>query len=256
MNDVNNSSELQMQVIPIPGQGGFHFSAVRPEDLGASTYTLVTIVVDITGSVQPFAKELLKMVKTVVEACKKSDMSENLMIRLVAFNATVQEIHGFKPLSSIDINNYEEFDPNGTTALFDATYSSISASLTYGKTLRTKDFAINAAVYIITDGDDNASIMSASDVAEKMKKARMGEEVESLISILVGLKDPNLGIDYYNKITKKLEKFKKDGELTQFVDVGDATVQRLAKLANFVSQSISSQSQVLGSGAPSQPLAF
>jgi len=256
MNDVNDSTELQMQVIPIPGQGGFHFSAVRPEDLGSSTYTLVTIVVDITGSVQPFAKELLETVKTVVAACKKSDMSENLMIRLVTFNTYVQEIHGFKPLSTIDVDSYEEFYPDGMTALFDATYSSISASLTYGKTLIAQDFTVNAAVYIITDGDDNASKMDATDVAEKMKKAKMGEEIESLISILVGLKDPNLGQDYYDKITKRLEKFKKDGELTQFVSVGDATAQRLAKLANFVSQSISSQSQVLGSGSPSQPLTF
>ena len=44
--------------------------------------------------------------------------------------------------------------------------------------------------------------------------------------------------------------------LSQFVDAGDATPQRLAKLAQFVSQSISLQSRALGSGAPSQPLTF
>ena len=39
------------------------------------------------------------------------------------------------------------------------------------------------------------------------------------------------------------------------IDVGDATPRKLAKLAAFVSQSISSQSQALGTGGPSQNIA-
>lgn len=245
-----------MQVINIPGQGGFHFSAARPEHLGSSEYTLVSIIVDVTGSVISFADELLKTVKAIIEACKKSPRSENLLIRLVTFNTQVDELHGFKLLSEIDPNNYQPFNPDGMTALFDATYSSIAASLSYGKTLVDQDFATNAAVYVITDGRDNVSLMKPNHVADKMRQAKMGEEVESLISILVGLKDPALGQSEYDKTTKALTTFQVEGELTQFVDVGDATPQRLAKLANFVSQSISSQSQALGSGAPSQPLTF
>ena len=38
------------------------------------------------------------------------------------------------------------------------------------------------------------------------------------------------------------------------MDIGDATPGKLAKLANFVSESVSSQSQALGSGAPSETL--
>ncbi|MEZ4527349.1 MAG: hypothetical protein R2941_15630 [Desulfobacterales bacterium] len=64
---------------------------------------------DETGSVASFAKDLLKTVKSIVEACKKSPRAENLMIRLTSFNEAQREIHGFKPLSAINVNDYKAF---------------------------------------------------------------------------------------------------------------------------------------------------
>ncbi len=45
-----------MQKLTVPGGGNFQFSAIRPDNLGAAEYTLVTIVVDITASVAEFAR--------------------------------------------------------------------------------------------------------------------------------------------------------------------------------------------------------
>ncbi len=73
------------QIINIPGAGGFQFSAVRIEDLGATEYTLVTIVCDISGSVIPFADSLLECIKSIITACQKSPRAENLLIRLLHF---------------------------------------------------------------------------------------------------------------------------------------------------------------------------
>lgn len=242
-----------MDVTQIPGPGTFQFSAVRPENLGATEYTLVSIVVDETGSVFHFATELLNTVKSIVEACQKSPRAENLMIRLLSFNDKVTEIHGFKPLSTINPKDYKPFNPDGITALYDAVYSSVSATLLYAKLLSDQDFDVNAAVYIITDGMDNKSLITPAMIADKIKKAKIGEDIESMITVLVGLKDPK---DKSNDVSKALEKFQKQAHLTQYVDAGDATPKRLAKLAQFVSQSIASQSQALGTGAASQPLSF
>ena len=41
-------------------------------------------------------------------------------------------------------------------------------------------------------------------------------------------------------------------QISQYIDAGAATKGKLAKLADFVSQSVSSQSQALGTGGPSQ----
>ena len=82
--------------------GAFKFSAVRPEHLGATEYTLVTIVTDISGSVSGFEKTLRTAVIDAVQACEKSPRADNLLVRLVTFNTRLQEVHGFKTLRQIN----------------------------------------------------------------------------------------------------------------------------------------------------------
>ncbi|MBF0118833.1 MAG: VWA domain-containing protein [Desulfobacterales bacterium] len=244
-----------MQNINISGPGSFQFSSVRIENLEATEYTIVTIVVDETGSVTNFAGELLKCVKSIIESCKKSPRSENLLIRLVAFNDKIREIHGFKLLKDININDYKPFKPQGVTGLYDAAYSSICATLEQAKRLIDQDFDANGAVYIITDGLDNCSKMKPQDIAKRLDEALHNEkEIESIISILIGLHD--IGISSSNDVQRGLSYFQAEANISQFIDVGDATPAKLAKLAGFVSKSISSQSQALGTGGPSQPLTF
>jgi len=242
------------QIINTPGPGNFQFSAVRIEDLGASEYTLVTIVCDISGSVMSFADALLNAIKTIVEAAKKNDRAENLLLRLITFNQDIVEIHGFKNLSDIDVSAYEPLQCDGFTALYDASYDAIGASLEYSKRLVEQDFDCNGAVYIITDGMNNRGSMTPRSIAEKCEGALAHEEIESLVTILIGLHDP--GSSWSREVKQHLQDFKDDAKLTEFIDVGDATPQKLAKLANWVSESVSSQSQALGTGAPSQSLTF
>lgn len=243
------------QILSVAGPGNFQFSAVRIEDLGATEYTLVTIICDISGSVEVFKNELLKFVKTVMEACKKSPRAENLLVRYLTFNDKINEIHGFKELSSINTNDYKELEPDGMTALFDASYDGIGATLEFAKQLIDQDFYCNGAVYIITDGMNNRGRMTPSAIKKKVDDALKAEKIESLITILIGLHDPKQGT-WQKEVKDHLDAFKAEANLTQFVDAGSATPQRLAKLANWVSQSVSSQSQALGTGAPSQTLQF
>lgn len=123
---------------------------------------MVTIAVDETGSVNGFADQLLITLKEVISSCKKSPRSDNLLVRIIFFNSTydngVNEIHGFKQLSEIDVNGYAELNPAGMTPLYDAVYSSIGAMTTYGKQLLDNDYNVNAIAFIITDGDDNSSV--------------------------------------------------------------------------------------------------
>ena len=242
------------QVIGISGPGSFQFSAVRIEDLGATEYTLATIVCDISGSVTRFADELLECIKAIVGACQKSPRAENLLLRLLLFNDKLQEIHGFVNLNDIDLASYDPLNPDSMTALFDATYDAVGATLEYSKRLVDQDFDCNGAVYIITDGMDNRSSMTPRSIKEKIEDAMSKEEIESIVTVLVALQDP--GQRMGSEVKRALEKFKNDANLSQFVDIGDATEGKLAKLANFVSESVSSQSQALGTGAPSQALNF
>lgn len=242
--------KLNMDTIQLSGVGNFQFSAVRPEDLGATEYTLVSLVLDVSGSVDSWKDELLKTEKAIVGACKKSPRSDNLLLRIVHFGSNINEIHGFKPLSEINEDDYKNIKIDGLTALFNATDTSIQATIQYAKDLTENDYICNACIYVVTDGDNNISGRTAADIKKRITQAIKSECLESIIVVLVGITGGN------HMLLQYLEDFQKDADITQFVDIGDATPQRLAKLAGFVSKSISSQSQSLGTGSASQPFAF
>jgi uncharacterized protein YegL len=228
--------------------GNFKFSGVRPEKLGATEYTLVTIVTDKTGSILGFAGDLLEMKRAVAEACKKSPRADFLMFRSVEFNNSIDEEHGFKELAQVSAADYSVPVCGGMTALFDATWNAVAATNEYARILTDQDFGVNAVVFVITDGDDNASARTGRMVGEEMKRGVQNEWLESLNVVLVGVNAA--------RYRAELEAFRSEAGLTQYVDIGDATPQKLAKLADFVSRSISSQSQSLGTGGPSQALTF
>lgn len=228
--------------------GNFAFSGVRPEKLGSVEYTLVTIVSDKTGSVVDYANDLLATMKAVVAACQKNPRSEFLLLRNTEFNTRVDEIHGFVELATIDASQYSVPDCRGLTNLFDATYEAIAATNEYARTLSDAEFSVNGIVFVDTDGDDTTSVQTPLTVAAEIKRGVQNEWLESLIVVLIGVNA--------QRFKAKLENFVASAGLTQYVDIGDATPQRLAQLADFVSRSISSQSQALGTGGPSQALVF
>ncbi len=247
------------QSFKIPTAAGtFVFSGVKLEKLGASEYTLVTMVVDESGTTYPFANRLLDVVKMVVGACQKNDRSEFLLFRLLAFSSQVTEVHGFKLLNEIDLNAYPNFNPSGTTALYNASLDAIGATVEYAKHLDKKDYDVNGCIFILTDGLNNVPPVTPSMIRAKTEEIIQEETgLESLQTILIGLQDPQLqGDDMADQVVIELETFQTEAGLTKFINAGDATEKNLAHVADWVSQSVSSTSQIVGSGGPSQVLAF
>lgn len=230
--------------------GGFQFTGASLESLRASEYTLVTIVLDYSGSVAGFENDLKKALVTAVDSCRRSPRSLNLLLRVVIFSSVygISEVHGFKPLSQIDLQkDYSLSGPDGGTNLFDASYDSVASMATYGQKLKNSDFLANGIVFIVTDGDDTCSKVTPGEVKRQVEKIRQSELLESIHTILIGVNAAHC--------KSFLENFAREAALNQFIDVGDATPGKLAKLAAFISQSVSSQSQALGTGGPSQSIA-
>lgn len=220
---------------------GFQFSGARPERLGASEYTLATIVVDVTGSVAPFQSELRQCVASALEACRKSPRSENLLLRLVAFNDTPTEIFGFMPLEDITPDMLNLPSASGSTALIDAVYAAASAANAYGKALYDQDYLVNACSFLITDGDDNCSRLPVAQVAQEIVRGSQAEWLESSLISIIGINAA--------RCEPQLKAQCAALGAGDYIDAGDATPSSLAKLARFISRSISSSSQTLAGGA-------
>jgi uncharacterized protein YegL len=234
----------------IGGTAHFNFSAARIDDLGASEYTLGVVCVDVSGSTSGFLREMEKALQEVVKASRKNPRADNMMLRVVLFDSNLQEFHGFKPLPNCNESDYANvLRPGGMTALYDAVYEGVKSAITYGKALVSKDYSVNAAIFVITDGQDNASTVSAKMVKDALAEAMQSEAVESMMSVLIGVNTGG-GLDQY------LQDFKDNAGFQQYVGIGGADEKTLAKLGGFISQSMSSQSKALGTGGPSKSLTF
>jgi hypothetical protein len=231
--------------------GSYGYSATKLSDLGASEYTLVTLVIDDSGSIRSFIPDMVNAIKEVVKACQYSPRADNLMIRVVGFSNQLVEFHGFKLLANCNIDDYDKvFSQGGSTALFDASVNSIDATAAYGKTLVNNEFDTNGIVIVITDGEDNASSNTIASVADSLNKVTTSESLESLVSILIGVNVTSQGV------SSALSQLHTQGGFTQYLELKDAHAKTLAKLAKFVSKSISSQSTALGTGGPSKSISF
>jgi hypothetical protein len=174
------------------------------------------------------------------------------MLRLVSFNSKVEEVHGFRLLNDIEVSEYDNsLFPCGLTSLYDATHSAIEATADYAKLLVDQgDMSANAVVYVITDGIDNKSTNTPNEIKKLISQVILDEKLESLAVILVG-------VGYSDGTTSDyLDKFKDAAEINQFVDLTElfsngSPDKALAKLAGYVSKSISSTSTALAGGSAS-----
>jgi len=235
--------------------GGFGFSVTKPEELDSTEYTLTTLLFDISGSVRPFSAALKAALKDAVKGIQTSGRVDYILLRTVLFNTNLQEVHGFIPVGAIDPDSYADFVCDGMTALHDAIGAALEATLIYGEKLRASDYTINACVYIITDGLDNASHEhDMADLAKMIQDATQGEKVSNLLSVLVGVNSN--GVDGGVRIGDKLQQLQANVGITQYIDIGNTGPKELAKLGGHISKSVSSQSQRVKSGTASQPIPF
>lgn len=261
----NDNDEFDAHKIPSSNYG---YSAAKIDSLSATEYTLVTVVVDESGSTSGFRAGMESCVQEIIKACRRSARADNLMLRLVMFGTNMREAHGFKLLEHCNPGDYKGICQNGgCTALFDSAESAILATSAYAQQLTDNDFTVNGLVVVITDGDDTEHKSTKSQVWKALESCVNSESMESLVSILIGVNINNPMISTYlenfaNDIQTKtdpasgLSTTVKVPKFTQYVELDKADEKTLARLAEFVSKSISSQSQALGTGGASKLLTF
>ncbi len=228
----------------------YNFTATRLEALNASEYTLVTVICDVSSSVSRWRKSLEKCIKTVLSSCKAHPRGDYLMLRLCAFASNLKELHGFREVHAIDPDSYNKIiKTGGCTALYEASFAAIDASNSYARQLTGHGFTTNGIVFVITDGQDNHSNKSATDLGGLLDKIRGEELMAQLTTVLVGVTSANT-------ISKYLMDLRDSAGFDAYLDLGGATRDSLARLAGLIGNGISQVSMSLSTGVPTPSLSF
>ena len=242
----------------IPENTAFNFSGIDPDDLvnPEDEYTLVSLAEDVSPSTSNCRKAMAEGMKTVNLACKKDPRAAKIMVHSARFGSSIQEVHGFKPINDINADDYKPSRSIGSsTCLYDAIFNAVSACSHYAEILdKSGDISSNAIIFVFTDGMDNSSSVGPKTILDKLEEIKMKEVLESIKIIILGFNDSSSS--YQSSVAKYLQDLVDALGLDQYVDIGPMTPAQAAKVFGFVSQSISSQSQHLGTGGPSQNLVF
>lgn len=222
----------------------FQYSNQKLYKLDAVEYTLATIAVDTSSSVQGFKTDIKNCIKNIIQACANNPKAENILVRVITFNSQTQEVHGFRLVSEISTDIYDSIGTYGMTALYDATFSSIGATEDFAKQL---DREVKGVCYIITDGCDNASSMTPTQIKNLVEKCIKSESLVSFLSILIGLTNDDDQI-----VADALKYFKTKADITEYISY-TTSPKDIAKLSQFISQSISSISNSI---TQTQPLSI
>lgn len=239
------------------GGSNYSFSAKKMNELMASDfYTLGFIAIDVSSSMHGREADIERMLKLALHTCRQNPRADNMMLMVTMFSSRfpngIEEVHGFKPLPDINDDDYTGIIKcGGMTPLYDAAYTDIKALAAYAKDLADHDYLVNGIGFVITDGENNDSSVGRQTVKDSITELLHSEVIESFRPILIGFNtSASQGLSSY------LESFRDEAGFDQYIDMATATQKDLARLGNFISQSISSTSQSLGSGGPSQSLSF
>ena len=238
-----------LQSFAIPG-ANYGYTGANLDTLGSFRNTIALGLLDESGSTAPFSRQLEMTVQEIVRSLRDNENADSLLYAHYHFDSNFREVHGFKELPSINPSDYDGcWAGGGRTTLYDSEKKVIDFVADYGRQMTEKQYLCNGIIYTLSDGMDWGSVLTENDVKEALEKAMQGETLESLMTILIGIND-DAGVQ------ADLEKHAKNCGFTQYIPAKDASQKTLSRIAGFVSKSISSQSQALGSGGPSQSLTF
>ena len=210
----------------------YNFGNFNPEDVEVEDTINAVFAIDVSASVGGYADELNAGIHDFVERMQKSHVSDKLFVSMVEFNSKVSVRSGFQPIDQIPTI---DFGPSigGMTALYEGTKVSLVNALDYRESLENSGVNCKTLLFVITDGDDNASNCGPEDVKKIIQDLLQEERnIASFESILFGI---GTGMEsYFNSAAA-------DMGITNVATISD-TADDIKKMINFISSSVSGAS--------------
>jgi len=143
---------------------GLNFNNFDPDKIQVEETINCVFVIDVSPSIGRYSDDLNNAFNDFVQTMQASHIHDRLFVSIVEFDEDVRVRSGFQPIIGVPVTS---FVPQGRgTALYDAVNSGIKNSIEYRTNLEDSGINVKTLVFIITDGEDNAS---ASNSAQKVK---------------------------------------------------------------------------------------
>ncbi|MBK9052818.1 MAG: VWA domain-containing protein [Chloroflexi bacterium] len=135
------------------------------DQLASNDVTLAMNILDMSGSMYPFAADLIRAYSDdYLRAMAGSTAADDILVSTVLFDDEVELFHGYVNLKDAPPLTRAVYQPDGSTALYDAVAAGLTNMVLYAQQLRQSGVMVRCIVIVYTDGEDNASKQNASAV--------------------------------------------------------------------------------------------
>lgn len=158
------------------------------DQLATNDVTLAMNILDMSGSMASHANDLIRAYNDdYLAAMAGSPAADDILVSTLVFEDKVKTLHGYIPLADTPRLTRKEYDPGGSTALYDAVAAGLTNMVLYAQQLRASGVMVRGVVIVYTDGEDNVSRQRAQDI-QRAAADLLRQEVYTLAIVGFGLK--------------------------------------------------------------------
>lgn len=147
-----------MDPVMVAGAAG-----IDAENIEASNVTLVTILIDKSGSIRHYNAEdaIRDGFNELVKALRDSKQADEILLSVWLFNEDQNVMHSFVPLNDVVTLDGQNYRPAGMTSLYNTYVKALGANVAYAQDLRDNGTPTRSVVVLMTDGEDTVGASSS-----------------------------------------------------------------------------------------------
>jgi hypothetical protein len=156
------------------------------DDLAGDQVTLFVKIIDMTGSMDGFRQTVIDAYNQQLKDLSNSKAAESILMSTWLFNTRSKLRHGYQPLTDVPPLDWDSYNPDHQTALYDAILDAFTGVVAYGQSLRDAGVNTKIVVSVHTDGADNASRSGPVHVATVAQEL-LKQEIYTLALVAYGV---------------------------------------------------------------------
>lgn len=157
------------------------------EDITASDVTLVTLLIDASGSIADRGLEqaVRDGQNALLDAFGGAKEKDSVLLALWTFNGDQKVLHSYVPVEDATRLDAKTYRAGGATRLYDTWCDALTANVAYAQRLRDGGTPTRSVVVVVTDGEDVGSTRTSPTCA-KLSKDLLASELFTLAFVGVG----------------------------------------------------------------------
>ena len=138
---------------------------LEPDHVDGADATLVSVVIDMSGSMGAHARAVIDAYNTMQKALTEAKASSAILTTTWTFSDALALHSGFEAVGRKPPLTSATYQPSGGTALYDAVLAAMTGLVSYSQALWDGGIPTRRVLFVLSDGEDNASRAPVSSVA-------------------------------------------------------------------------------------------